>query len=93
MSKIFKLNKEDLIVTEFQKNEGLFTLILIFKSDVEVRELTKDKLVSEFTKTVSKNVLEMTENLNKEFDNFLKSNEEFNKSSKEFRSNYEEINF
>ena len=50
-------------------------------------------LVSEFTKTVSKNVLEMTENLNKEFDNFLKSNEEFNKSSKEFRSNYEEINF
>ena len=50
MSKIFKLNKEDLIVTEFQKNEGLFTLILIFKSDVEVRELTKDKLVSEFTK-------------------------------------------
>ncbi len=50
-------------------------------------------LVSEFTKTVSKNVLEMTEKLNKEFDDFLKSNEEFNKSSKEFRSNYEEINF
>ena len=50
-------------------------------------------LVSEFTKTVSKNVLEMLKNLNLEFEIFLKSNEEFNKSSIEFRNNFEEINF
>jgi hypothetical protein len=32
-------------------------------------------LVSEFTKTVSKNVLEILKNLNLEFETFLKSNE------------------
>ena len=50
MSKILKLDKNDLIVNEFKKNEELFTLILIFKSNDGGIELNKDKLVSEFTK-------------------------------------------
>ena len=94
--KLFSNQENTQIVIEQRMINFQIILFLVSKNYKFINSESVKKygvLVSEFTKTVSKNVLEMLKNLNLEFEIFLKSNEEFNKSSIEFRNNFEEINF